>query len=85
MDLPPRPRACLGEHRASHTGGTALLTSAQSWVDVGFACSAERRRLARVRVGTIELEHLPCRTRWWVARSDFPPSSRTGLFVIGEH
>ena len=85
MALPPHFRARSGEHVAFYTGGTALLTSAQFWVDVGFAYSAERRQLARVRVGTIELEHLPCRTRWWAARSDFPPSSRTGLFVIGEH
>ena len=41
MALPPRYRARLGEHGASHMGGTAPLTSAQSWVDGGFACSVE--------------------------------------------
>ena len=35
-------------------------------------------------VGVIKFEHLPRRTCSWIARSRLLPSSRTGLFAIGE-
>ena len=89
LTAPPlRSCARLNEHLASHMAGTAVLASAQCWlsqpwVDMGFARSMGRCQQGRVRV--IGLEHLPRKTCQRMTRSCCPPSSRAGLFAIGEH
>ena len=84
------PRLCTrsNEHSMSHTAETATSAPSQSWwnqycVGAEFVRPMENGQRGCVKM--ITLGRVPRRTWWWTARSHLLPSSRTGLFAVGEH
>ena len=87
MARPPRSCTRFDEYGTSRMVGTALQRSTQSYSDRadGKAARSAVGEGQRGWTRMIEREDLRFGTCLWRARSGFPPSSRAGLFVIGQY